>query len=35
MRANLKTSKNLPEVTGLPTLTDKARKSITLKDIKK
>ena len=32
MRANLKTSKNKPEITGLPTLTDSARKSITFKD---
>lgn len=32
IRANLKTSKNKPEVTGLPTITQAAKKSITLKD---
>lgn len=34
IRANLKTSKNKPKVTGLPSLTDKDRESITFKDDK-
>lgn len=32
VRANLKTSKNQPDITGLPPISDSAKKSITLKD---
>ena len=32
IRANLKTSRNLPDITGVPTITETERNSITLKD---
>jgi len=35
LRANLKTSKNLPNITGLPDLTDADKASITLKETSK